>query len=164
MKSLYNHLVYLSPEEYRATLNKDNIITDEPPARHKVPISKDHYDHYAYVFPSARIISNYKHVQTSQVESNAAKTLFEKDVRMKCTLHYETTQRNSIDRDWQTLILVFFRRARIPLATSFLCMWGSWSNIESDCWDIPKTSISRKCHFKFGNDSKCTMGKKLMTV
>ena len=58
MKTLYNHYVYHSLEEYRATLNKDTIITDEPPAKQKVPTSKNDYNHYAYVLPYARTISN----------------------------------------------------------------------------------------------------------
>ena len=47
-------------------------------------------------------------MQAFQVESNAAKALFEKDAGMKCTPHYDTAQRNSIDGDWPTLTFAFF--------------------------------------------------------
>ena len=74
-----------------------------------------------------------------------------------------TQHKSSIDRDWPTRILVFFWWARIPLAVSFLCIWGSWSNIESDFWDIPKTSISHKCCFNSKITANVyTLGKKLM--
>lgn len=47
-------------------------------------------------------------MQASQVESNAAKTLLEKDSGMKCTLHYDTTQKFNRQRLANTDIYLFF--------------------------------------------------------
>ena len=54
-------------------------------------------DDYLYTIPSAHIISDYKKIQASQVESNAALALLNKNTDVRCTLHYDTTCRNSID-------------------------------------------------------------------
>ena len=88
-ENLYNHKFYLQmPKE-------DNNLDDEP-LKKKFCYSSEK-DDYLYTIPSARTTSDYKQIQASQGESNAALALLYKNPDVRCTLHYETTSRNSID-------------------------------------------------------------------
>ena len=52
------------------------------------------------------MISDYKHMQASQVERDAALAIYEKASQIKCIVHYDTTTRSSIDGEWPSLIFV----------------------------------------------------------
>ena len=73
----------------------------------KRPVSKADYQKYKYVLPSAQTIANYKYLQASEIECDAAVALLDKNETVKVTLHYDTTSRNSIDGEWPSLILHF---------------------------------------------------------
>ena len=78
MKGMYDHDVYLNTEEQSAAEQSTPPDNDqnEPPSKKKrtvpLPSSKADYDKYQYVLPSARTISDYKHMQASEAERNAA--------------------------------------------------------------------------------------------
>lgn len=72
-----------------------------------MPTYKSDYEKYKSVLPSARKVSDFKHMQASQVEGNAALALYEKPARVKSIMHYDTTTRNSVDGEWPSLILKF---------------------------------------------------------
>ena len=55
---------------------EENKSDDEPPKK-KFCYSSEN-DDYLYTIPSSHAISDYKQIQTSQVESNAALTLLNK--------------------------------------------------------------------------------------
>ena len=55
---------------------KNPCITD--PQSNKTPVLKDDYINYSYVLPSAKTIVEYKHLQATQEERDAAITLFNK--------------------------------------------------------------------------------------
>ena len=120
MKTLHNHNAYLSPEEKREAYNVD-VVADEPLVKkpRKVPRSKVDYEHYTYILLSARAISDYNYMQSSQVELNAVKAVYCKESCRKCTLHYDSTQQNSIAGDWPTLILVFSDGSEYRLCSPF---------------------------------------------
>ena len=87
---LYEHEFYLSP--HAATGQKE---------------TEANYNKYEYVLPSARTISDYKQMQASQAERDAAVALYQKGEDVKATLHYDTTSRSCIDGEWPAIILYF---------------------------------------------------------
>ena len=95
-KYLYKHKFYLSQSDTNASSELDD---DPPKKRNCLDLS--------YVLPSARTISDFKQMQASQVERNAALALLTKVSPVKSTLHYGTTSRNSIDSEWSSIILHF---------------------------------------------------------
>ena len=102
-KELYEHDVYLSAAEACKSAS-----LEQPPSKKPCPpVSARDYESYEYVLPSARTISDYKQMQVSQVERDAAITLQSKDENVKSTLHYETTTRKTIDGEWPAIILYF---------------------------------------------------------
>ena len=102
-KELYNHEVYLS-----ATDEVANDFEGEPPSKKScIPLTEFDYASYQYVLPSARTISDYKQMQASQVERDAALALLDKTAELKSTMHYDTTSRNAIDGEWPSIILIF---------------------------------------------------------
>ena len=81
---------------------------EQPPSKKPCPpVSARDYESYEYVLPSARTISDYKQMQVSQVERDAAIALRSKDENVKSTLHYETTTPKTIDGEWPAIILYF---------------------------------------------------------
>ena len=70
-----------------------------------VPSSKADYDKYQHVLPSARTISDYKQMQASEAERNAAIALYQKPDNVKRIMHYDTTSWSSIDVEWPSIIL-----------------------------------------------------------
>lgn len=95
---MYDHEFYLSAP-------KDDA---EPPEKKKrLPTTAADYESYGYVICSARTINDYKQMQASQVESDAAVELFSKEEHIKSTLHYDTTSRNRIDGEWPSIIIFF---------------------------------------------------------
>ena len=57
------------------------------------------------ILPSARTISDYKHMQASEAERNAAIALYQKPDNIKRIMHYDSTSRSSIDGEWPSIIL-----------------------------------------------------------
>ena len=76
----------------------------EPPTKKRITGKNDNI---FYVLPSARTISDYKQMQASQVERDAAMALGSKPDDVKSVLHYDTTLRNKIDGEWPSIILSF---------------------------------------------------------
>ena len=111
MKGMYDHDVYLNTEEQSAAEHSTPPDNDqnEPPSKKKrtvpVPSSKAEYDKYQYGLPSARTISDYKHMQASEAERNAVTTLYQKPDNVKRIMYYVTTSRSSIDGEWPSIIL-----------------------------------------------------------
>ena len=90
--ALYQHTYYLNAEDAMKDNNTDEEEPVEPKAkRARKPVTKGDYKDYVYVLPSARTISDYKHLQASQVECDAAIALVDKSENLKVTLHYDTT-------------------------------------------------------------------------
>ena len=95
-KCLYKHEFCLSQSDTKASSD----IDDDPP---KTCNCLD----LTYVLPSAQTISDFKQMQVSQVERDAALALLTKISPVKSTLHYDTTFRNSTDGEWPSIILHF---------------------------------------------------------
>ena len=102
-KEPYEHDVYLSVAEVCKSAS-----LEQPPSKKLCPpvIARD-YEIYEYVLPSARTISEYKQMQASQVEWDAAIALWSKDENVKSTLHYDSTTHNTNDSEWPAIILYF---------------------------------------------------------
>ena len=54
-------------------------------------------DNHLYVLPSVRTITDYKQLQASEMEREAANALFNKNENSKAIIHFDTTGRSSID-------------------------------------------------------------------
>ena len=81
-KELYEHDVYLSAAEACKSAS-----LEQPPSKKPCPpASARDYESYEDVLPSARTISDYKQMQVSQVERDAAIALQSKDENVKSTL------------------------------------------------------------------------------
>ena len=77
----------------------------EPPKKKRITGKNDNI---FYVLPSAQTIADYKQMQASQVERDAAMALGSKPGDVKSVLHYyDTTSRNKIDGEWPSIILSF---------------------------------------------------------
>ena len=114
-KELYKHDVYLSAAEGCKLASLEQPPSKKP----SPPVSARDYKSYDYVLPSARTISDYKQMQASQVEQDAAIALWSKDKNVKSTLHYDTTTRNTIDSEWPATILYFSNRDEYVLRVLF---------------------------------------------
>ena len=57
------------------------------------------------MLPSAQIIGDYKHMQASEAERNAAIALYREPDAIKKIMHYDNTTRSSIDEEWPSVIL-----------------------------------------------------------
>ena len=114
-KALYGHEFYLNVDE--TPYNKE--VVEPAPKKTKRPISKEDYMLYEYVLPTAKTISDYKHLQASQVECDASLALLNKQQNVKATLHYDTISRNSIDGEWPCLILNFSDKQKFRLCPLF---------------------------------------------
>ena len=98
-KELYNHDVYLSATEQLA--GECDIVAEEPNVNQEdVSVSPSVYKKYKYVLPSARTIADYKQILASEMETEAARMLYEKDPSVKAIMHFDTTSRSSIDGDF----------------------------------------------------------------
>ena len=69
----------------------------------KTPVNSEDYAVYKHVLPSAKTITDYKQLFAIQEEKDAATTYNMLD-GIKCTLHYDTTQRCKIDGEWPAII------------------------------------------------------------
>ena len=65
------------------------------------------YDDHSYVIPSARTILEWKLLQASEVEKDAATALLNKKPEVKAIMHFDSTGRSSIDGEWPFIILRF---------------------------------------------------------
>ena len=102
-KERYEHEVYLSAVEACKSAS-----LEQPPSKKLCPpVNARDYESYEYVLPSAKTISDYKQMQASQVEQDAAIALWSKDENVKSTLRYDTTTRNTTDDEWPAIILYF---------------------------------------------------------
>ena len=125
-KYLYGHNYYLSKEEQEQALSDtttephfkkqkaSSSATREPP-----PVSADDYKKYEFVLPNAKTIYNYKQLQATEAESDAAVALATKSSNIKVTLHFDTTRRNNVDGEWPSLILNFSNNLRYRLRPIF---------------------------------------------
>ena len=107
-KYMYKHEFYLS----QADVNTSCEVGDDPPRK------RNCLD-LTYVLPSARTISDFKQLQASQVERDAALALLAKVGPVKATLHYDTTSRNSIDGEWPSIISRFSDASEFVLRPMF---------------------------------------------
>ena len=132
--SFYGHEYFLSTDDLnnqnkidqplQHTSSEINVIEYEknepPPAKQsKRPVRKEDYQQYKYVLPTAKTVSDYKHLQASQREYEAAVALNSKPENVKVTLHFDTTSRNSIDGEWPSLILNFSNGQKFRLRPIF---------------------------------------------
>ena len=98
-KDYYDDEVYLSKKEAMEAVEKSS--NGEPPSK------KLKSDKLLHVLPASKTISNYKHMQASQVERDAGLALMNKPEDIKSILHYDTTSRSCIDGGWPSIILNF---------------------------------------------------------
>jgi len=108
-EKIYQHRFFLSREEkekYEPTLQ--TINEEEEPANKK-PRTREDYQQYAKILPSARVVTQFKHDKSLHQEIKAASSLFslERGSGTRVTLHYDTTSRSRIDGEWPALILNF---------------------------------------------------------
>ena len=99
-KELYSHDIYLSSKEQQE---------QEPQSK------KSH----TYVVPSSRTINEYKQIQASEMEKDAAVALLKKNNQVKATLHFDSTGRSSIDGEWPSIILTFSNKEEYRLRPLF---------------------------------------------
>ena len=92
-KDLYNHDVYLSSKEQAENEG--------------VNVKSSKYDNHSYVVPSVRRITEFKQLQASEMEREAAFALFNKSTLVKSIVHFDTTGRSSLVGEWPSLILKF---------------------------------------------------------
>ena len=104
-KSLYKHECYLSKDEAMSSdkMAKATAMETEH-QKQKTPVTTEDYASYEHVLPSAKNITDYKQLLAIQEEKDAATTLYNMPDGIKCTLHYDTTQRCKIDGDWPAII------------------------------------------------------------
>ena len=118
-QALYEHTFYLNKEE---AMQADSSLKDHQTEEHgtkKPPVSKDDYAVYKNVLPSPKTIADYKQILAVQEEHDAASTLYNMTPDVKCTLHYDTTQRCRIDGEWPALIFSFSSGYRYSLRPLF---------------------------------------------
>ena len=84
-------------------------------ANSKAPKISNDYEIYKYVFPSAKIMRNYKNLQATQEEANASIKLFKKSFDKKVTLHFDTTSPCNTDGEWLAIISNFSSNIRFNL-------------------------------------------------
>ena len=84
-----------------------------------MPTSQEQYKIYENVLPSSKSINDFKQSMAIQTEKDAAAALHTKKDNVKCTLHYDSTQRSKIDGDWPCLILIFSDNQRFSLCPLF---------------------------------------------
>ena len=92
-RCLYSHQFYLSAEEQ---------IENEG-----VEMKTSTYDDHSYVIPLARTILEWKLLQASEIEKDAATALLNKKPEVKAIMHFDSTGRSSIDGEWPSIILRF---------------------------------------------------------
>ena len=80
--------------------------SSNPPLSKKTRTADD-YKRYKKVLPSPKVINTFKHKKALCQEIVAAKSLMNKKVTTKVTLHFDTTSRSRIEGDWPALILNF---------------------------------------------------------
>ena len=91
---------YLSVDE----MPIDNLNSNSRINR-KRPKTKEDYEKYKLVLPSARVINREKHLQAIQVERNCALAMLDADPDDVIAVHYDTTKRRCIQGDWTSLIV-----------------------------------------------------------
>ena len=69
--------------------------------------------------PSAKTINGYKLTLAIQTEKEAATALYNMPYDVKSNVHFDSTQRSKIDRDWPCLILIFTNNLRFSLRPLF---------------------------------------------
>ena len=57
-----------------------------------------------YVLPSAKAITDYKQLQASEMEREAANALFNKNENSKAIIYFDTTGHSLMDGEWPSLI------------------------------------------------------------
>ena len=57
-----------------------------------------------YVLPSAKAITDYKQLQASEIEIEAANALFNKNENSKAIIYFDTTGHSLMDGEWPSLI------------------------------------------------------------
>ena len=85
----------------------------------KTPVNSEDYTVYKHVLPSAKTITDYKQLLAIQEEKDAATMLYNMPDGIKCTLHYDTTQRCKIDGEWPAIIFSFSNGFRYSLRPLF---------------------------------------------
>ena len=91
-KDLYNHNFYLSSNE--------QIMAEG--------VQPQPCDNHLYILLSVRAITNYKQLQASEMEREAAYSFFNKNKNSKAIIHFKTTGRSYIDGEPSPLILINF--------------------------------------------------------
>ena len=107
VKGLLGKELYLSRKEQQLKNPEHNC--NQTPCHNSASSnnSQPTCSHYDNVLPSAKRIAEYKQLQASQVEKNAALALLNKPTSVKATLHYDTTSRNCIKGEWPAILLNF---------------------------------------------------------
>ena len=114
-KELYDHEYYLSLEEKKSLNNPAQKHSKLDSGAEKVKISDIDFNDYDDILPSAKSARNYKSLQATQEEIDAAVALQRKSKEDNVTFHYDTTSRNYIDGEWPALILNFREGKRFCL-------------------------------------------------
>ncbi|KAK6179055.1 hypothetical protein SNE40_011501 [Patella caerulea] len=91
---------YLSVDDVPKVCSEANT-----PTNRKRPKSKEDYEKYKFVLPSARVINREKHLQAIQAERNCALAMMDADPEDVIAIHYDTTKRRRIQGDWTSLIV-----------------------------------------------------------
>ena len=72
-----------------------------------MPVTMQDDQLYENVLPLAKAINEQKQTLVLQNERNAAIALRDLQSGVKVSLHYYSTSRSKIDRDWPAIILIF---------------------------------------------------------
>ena len=109
-RELYNHeyLLEPSPQNHVESQMSTESENSEPPSKRRSLIwTPELSDRYKWVIPYRRTLIDWKHLQATEAETEAAIALYQKQDDVSVTFHYDTTSRNSIDGEWESIILNF---------------------------------------------------------
>ena len=139
-KCFYGHDFLPSPPGNEADSTDEELKEKKP----RMPVTSTEYEKYALVLPLASTITDYKQMQASQAERDAANKLLMKEAEIKCTLHYDTTSRNKIDGEWPAIIFGFSSGEEFVLRPLFFAYEDRQQIADLLVETYPKALISRQ--------------------
>ena len=95
-RELYNH-EYLLDRPLENQVESHDASGTESSKRRSLKWDAAMSEQYKWVLPSRQTLIDWKHLQATQSETEAAISLFQKQDDVYVTLHYDTTSKNSID-------------------------------------------------------------------
>ena len=121
-RELYNHEYFLEPplqNQVESQVSTESNACELPLKKSYLKWTPEVSEKYKLVIPSRRTLIEWKHLQATEAEIDAAIALFKKQEDIYVTLHYDTTSRNSIDGEWASIILNFSNNRQYSLRSIY---------------------------------------------